>query len=333
MSGRGIVEAEVFRSEQVSRLARTSDPASPSKGDAWIRTDVQPVTDSVAALRIQGDLDYLEVPLFDPSAATGSDVYVGQRFLFADGTEGHLLVTDQGGAVGSPRVVTSSGTLYEAHDALEVSTIPDSAIAQYDAQAAFGSGDEGSTTSSWVDELGNYDLSGGSPTVVGSGINGYRSVDFDGDDLLDNTNPTESQPNTIFLVTDAGFSSSHTTTRAPFSGPATARNQIGWSGSDTEWQSYAGSAMTGSGVTTVDTAIFTVVFDGTNSVSRVNGSEAISKDAGSYDLGGIALGARSDSAEYYDGLIGEAVVCNARVSSSDIQSEEQRLADKWDITI
>jgi len=130
MSGRGIVESGVFRSEQVSRLARTSDPSSPAKGDAWIRTDVQPVTDSVAALRIQGDSGYLEAPLFDPSVTTGADVYVGKRFLFADGTEGHLLVTDQGGAVGSPRIVTSSGTLYETHDALEA--IPDSGVSRWE---------------------------------------------------------------------------------------------------------------------------------------------------------------------------------------------------------
>jgi len=125
MSGSGIVEAEVFRSEQVSRLARTSDPSNPSKGDAWIRTDVQPVTDSVAALRVHGDSGVLETPLFDPSVSPGQDVYVGQRFVFADGTEGHLLVTDQGGAVGSPRIVTSSGTEYQAHDAVEVNAIPD----------------------------------------------------------------------------------------------------------------------------------------------------------------------------------------------------------------
>jgi hypothetical protein len=125
MSGSGIIEAEVFRTEQVSRLARTSDPSSPSKGDAWIRTDVQPTSDSVAALRIQGDSGYLEAPLFDPSASTGSDVYVGQRFLFDDGTEGHLLVTESGG-VGSPRVVTSGGTEYQAHDSL--SAIPDTQI-------------------------------------------------------------------------------------------------------------------------------------------------------------------------------------------------------------
>lgn len=132
MSGSGIIEAEVFRSEQVSRLARTSDPSSPSRGDAWIRTDVQPVTDSVAALRVQGDSGYLEAPLFDPSVSLGEDVYVGQRFVFDDGSEGHLLVTDQGGAVGSPRVVTSAGTAYEAHDATEVNVIPDSGIFRYD---------------------------------------------------------------------------------------------------------------------------------------------------------------------------------------------------------
>ncbi|RLM53192.1 hypothetical protein DVK02_14985 [Halobellus sp. Atlit-31R] len=132
MSASGIVEAEVFRSEQVSRLARTSDPASPTKGDAWIRTDIQPTTNSVAALRVQGDSGYLEAPLFDPTATLGQDVYVGQRFVFSDGSEAHLLVTDQGGAVGSPRVVTSSGTEYEAHDDVEVSAIPDTLVDNFE---------------------------------------------------------------------------------------------------------------------------------------------------------------------------------------------------------
>lgn len=127
---RGVVSAEVFRSEQVSRLARMSDPSNADKGDAWIREDIQPVTDSVAALRIQGDSGFLEAPLFDPSVSLSQDVYVGQRFVFDDGSEGHLLVTDQGGAVGSPRVVTSSGTEYEAHDSTEISAIPDSMVSR-----------------------------------------------------------------------------------------------------------------------------------------------------------------------------------------------------------
>lgn len=159
MSGRGIVESGVFRSEQVSRLARTTDPASPAKGDAWIRTDVQPVTDSVAALRIQGDTGYLEAPLFDPAATTGADVYVGKRFLFDDGTEGHLLVTDQGGAVGSPRIVTSSGTLYETHDALEVNAIPASDIAQFE---------DGSLNNSFEGATSDYEVTDVSPVLSGS---------------------------------------------------------------------------------------------------------------------------------------------------------------------
>jgi hypothetical protein len=159
---RGVVSAEVFRAEQVSRLARTSDPSNPDKGDAWIRTDVQPTTDSVAALRVQGDSGYLEAPLFDPSVSLGQDVYVGQRFVFDDGTEGHLLVTDQGGAVGSPRVVTSSGTEFEAHDATEVNVIPDSEIDHFeDGDISEYSGNTGAfTVQSTTVKEGSYALEG-----------------------------------------------------------------------------------------------------------------------------------------------------------------------------
>lgn len=135
MSGRGIVEEEVFRSELIEANARTSDPTFSTVGDLWIRSDVQPNVSgatTVAALRIQGSGGVLEVPLFDSSEASnlGADVYVGERRRFDDGTVGFIAVTDQGGSLGSPRLLAPDRTEYEAHDALEVSAIPDSVVSR-----------------------------------------------------------------------------------------------------------------------------------------------------------------------------------------------------------
>lgn len=151
MSARGIREAEVWRTEQIQHYARTSDPSFPSVGDEWVRTDIQPVTNSVAELRIQGPGGILKAPVFDPSVSLGSDVYVGRRYVFADGSEGLLLATDQGGAVGSPRIVTSSGTELEAHDDVEVSAIPDSVTSHWQY-------DEGSGTTAAADSEGTVDI-------------------------------------------------------------------------------------------------------------------------------------------------------------------------------
>jgi len=135
MSGRGIVEAGVFRSELIEANARTSDPTNPGVGDFWIRSDVQPSVvgaTTVGALRIQGAGGVLEVPFFDAAEESnlGADVYVGERFRFDDGTVGFIAETDQGGSLGSPRLVVPDGTEYQAHDALELSAIPDSVVSR-----------------------------------------------------------------------------------------------------------------------------------------------------------------------------------------------------------
>jgi len=170
MSGRGIVEAEIFRSELIEANARTSDPTNPAVGDFWIRSDVQPSVSgatTVAALRIQGPGGVLEVPLFDSSEASnlGADVYVGERRRFDDGTVGFIAETDQGGSLGSPRLLAPDGTEYEAHDDLEVSAIPDSALVQnYDAKSLTAT--DGDTIDPFPDEQNNVNV----PVVAGDPV-------------------------------------------------------------------------------------------------------------------------------------------------------------------
>lgn len=139
----GIVSGGTWRTQQ--RHVGTysgSDPSNTSRGEWWIRTDKTPKTDQIAQFRQDnGTSTPNKAPIFSTSVTLGSDVYVGPRFKFDDGTVGFIPVTDQGGAVGSPRLKNDDGTVYESHDALELSAIPDEVIdhfesAQYEDQSA-----------------------------------------------------------------------------------------------------------------------------------------------------------------------------------------------------
>lgn len=327
MSASGIIEAEVFRSEQVSRLARTSDPSSPEKGDAWIRTDVQPTTNSVAALRVQGGSGYLEAPLFDPSVTLGQDVYVGQRFVFSDGTEGHLLVTDQGGAVGSPRVVTSSGAEYQAHDATEVNVIPDSAVARWTA-------DEGSG-STLGDSIGSADATLQGPSWETSTVKvGDAALNYNGTD--------------DYSELDAGrrsfvSSGAWTVTAWIYPNNVTGRNAVtgGWIETD-NWDSPLNSWIIDNGVMqfwddadyawrTANTSLSTdtwyfvgLRYSGSGSTiefwhNNAQDGSGDQNDSGAREAAFTHFGAGRDNAErHFDGIIDEVVLYDAYLSDSEL---------------
>lgn len=178
MSGRGIVEADIWRTQQIEAEERSSDPPNPAVGDWWVRADLNPSVEGVfalAELRIQGQGGVLKVPLIDilDQDTLGPDVYVGPRFLLGSyGIRGvgFVPVTDQGGALGSPRVATPAGVEFEAHDAVELSAIPDSAVGNYTAN--------GFSTSTWTSEIGPNLIVDGTPSIVNNELNGYDVVRF-----------------------------------------------------------------------------------------------------------------------------------------------------------
>jgi len=169
----GAVGARTWRSEVIEADAQTTDPSNTQVGDWWIRSDVQPSVDgatTVAALRIQGSGGVLEVPLFDSTEESnlGSDVYVGERFVFGDGTVAFIAQTDQSGSLGSPRLVTANGTKYQAHGALELNAIPDSGVSRWEF--------EQDVTDSW----GSNDGTNNGATFTTDAKVGSYALDFDG---------------------------------------------------------------------------------------------------------------------------------------------------------
>ena len=209
--------------------------------------------------------------------------------------------------------------------------IPDSAIAQYDAQAL--SGNDGDGLSTWPDEIGNNDITGGNPIIRDAGINGNRSLEFDGvNDSLDISFSTISQPNTIISVVEFGKSD---TTEDSFIIDSESNSDHAVSQGRYEKQSIeAGSLLRGAAVTQ-DPILITGIFDGSNSVIKENGSQQNTGDAGNNGLTGISVGINQsgNTDDMYQGYIGEIMVYESRLSSSEIDSEEQRLADKWGITL
>jgi len=222
----------------------------------------------------------------------------------------------------------------DGQQAADLNVIPDSAIAHYDAKAAFGSGDDGTTITEWQDELGNYPLSGGSPTIEADAINGNRAPVFDGvDDLLDNTDISGTQPMTLFVAAqdDAGADGTFHPLIDNADSDDTTRVIIQWDDGD-KWEANTGSEIVGSTDNSVQ--LFTFVIDGSSSDLRENGAYvAQDEDAGTGDLNSLRVGEDAGFEHYWTGPVAEILPVDEILTLSEIEEQEQRMADKWGITL
>lgn len=206
--------------------------------------------------------------------------------------------------------------------------IPDSAIAHFDAQSAFSSSDDGESVSTWPDELGEYDLTGGAPVVSADAINGNVALNFDGtDDDFSNTDFDYPQPLTIFVAvrdTDKGRCYVVNDGDNNF-------RLLKW---DTEtpnvWRMQADDNLAGSN--SQNRTIITARFDGSNSLLREDGTETVSGDGGTNPLDDLWVG--SDSSDrYWDEAIGEILILDEAADQDTIDEQENRMADRWDASI
>ena len=212
--------------------------------------------------------------------------------------------------------------------------IPDSAIAHFDAS------DESTIITSdgnvveWHDKLGNYDLTGEALAYEPNGINNLPSVEFDG---VDNALSAEfsdplQQPNTVFAVVQ--FLDDDLSEFSPFFGSEGDSEHAMIQGDSDGFQRIDAGEFLRAGDTTNDALLFTAVFDEADSLIREDGVETGSGNAGSGSLDGLQLGAEGGPFDqHYEGYISEVVPCDGRLSQSDIEDEEQRLANKWEISL
>ena len=210
--------------------------------------------------------------------------------------------------------------------------IPDSAIYQWDATELSLS--DGDSVSSWTDEIGELELTGAA-TYRDDGINGVAAVEFDGtDDTLDSAIDSETQPYEIILVAFTNETSS--TDGAGF---------LGWDSNDGFVVGGRGSggidALRSDGddelqgdATDTDAHIWSAQFDGSESTIRRDGSDANTGSAGTGPIeNSFALGSIDDGTNYLNGRIGEVLIYDSVLSASERGDEEDRLAEKWGITI
>lgn len=209
--------------------------------------------------------------------------------------------------------------------------------AHYDATELTASG--GDAISTWPDETSNgHDLTAGTaPTYAASAINGNPVVRFDGtDDFLDVAFTALSQPNHIFVVyklNSFSTSSYEMVYDSETTSSGDDRNTFGSSNSD-NWFQYAPPGGTLQEGGTLDTAnhISSSLFNGTNSVSRLDGSQIISGDAGDGALNGLTVGAQYDGSNFAEVDVGEILIY-PQDKSGIVTDVESYLSDKWGITV
>ncbi|SDL08822.1 hypothetical protein [Natronorubrum texcoconense] len=216
----------------------------------------------------------------------------------------------------------------------EETDVPESTIAHYDAQSAFGEGDDGTSISTWTDEYNGFDLTGDSPTLRADGINGYQSVEFDGSgDVLNTDTGANDQPITVFAVVELlGGESDHQI----FWGDNSSDEFWMAQGASDGWNSIStseGDRIDGNFSTQGEAIIMVAVFDGSNSFIRENGEETASGNLDSDVLEGLSIGDVGSRDNNWHGLAGEFLVVGDRLDTDQIQEWEEKLSENWDISI
>ena len=214
-----------------------------------------------------------------------------------------------------------------------ISSIPDSVIEQFNAQTAFSDSDADSAVNEWKGELENITLTGGSPIVRENGINGLRSLEFNGvDDQLGSNITDQNQPITIFTVFESFFGDSHSENRRLFWRDTTDDNQviIYWD-NDSEWTIQTDfDDITGTNNSSIN--LLTGVFDGSDSLLREDGTQTGTGDLGSTSLQSIRLGNRVTEDQGWDGYIGFCEIHDG-LPSNGLQTREEEIADLWGINL
>ena len=216
--------------------------------------------------------------------------------------------------------------------------------------------ESGGAVSQWNDKSGNgrhvtQATAGSQPTLATNAVNGRSTIDFDGNDLLDNTNAAL-QRNlsgaTIFSVSKLDVDSAGLkvifqtdtilgTTRSIFDyndGTVTGFSAGGRRTVTNSFQRQGISAY--SGAVTLNCAVFnyaaatlSLIENGTITVNAAAFQDAGVTDS---DAGELAVGALNNNTANWDGYICELLFVDSVVSTDTRQKIEGYLAHKWGLT-
>jgi len=198
----------------------------------------------------------------------------------------------------------------------------------------------------WNDQSGNSNhvtqvTSGSRPTLKTTGINSKNSIEFAEPEFMDSSTPVVSAPNTIFAV--HVMTASDVWGSAIWDSDANVRHNFFWNASGSP-DSFRAAAVNNEDTTVgsgnrFDQFITAVTYNGASSSIFMNGADVGdgSVDLGSNNLDGITLGtlrAGLGGGNYYlNGQIAEVIVYDSALSTTDRETVETYLADKWGITI
>jgi len=202
--------------------------------------------------------------------------------------------------------------------------IPDGGLShRYDASQLTGS--QGSDVNSLPDSEQNDDLTvnAGQTTLKTDAQNNLNVVRLDGDDGLIASGVSVSQPFHVFIV----FRLNSVSTSANEHIIAAESTDVRFLNESGVYRAESGSILRG-GTPDTNYHIASLLFNGANSVVRIDGSDLLSGDLGTLSLGGFRVGEFYDGGFFADMEFGEGLIYDADKTSeqSDIESA---LNDKW----
>ena len=221
-------------------------------------------------------------------------------------------------------------------DGERISAIPDDENLQHHYDATLIPGDDEDRIETWGDQAGDDDLTQTTESdqprlrTGANGINNEQVLEGDGTEFMDVDWTQIGQPITIYLVAESASDGSNKNVfeMEPTAGD-TARPQLQqWRDGDDDLI-FAGSNLQGQNSTT-NPHIFTIIFNGSNSLIRRDGSDDVSGDAGDTGDEGLTVFGRRDGADW-DGKIGEIFIYDTDHDTSTQQDVEAYLDDKWAI--
>lgn len=212
---------------------------------------------------------------------------------------------------------------------VRVGGIPDSGDLQHHYIAGEETYNDGSEITTFTDQQGSLDLTDiGNPKYQKNVINGKPVSRYDGsNDAHDVGSSSINQPLHVFLV--GALDTLSNGGNQQFTGGLV---QIQYDNGVDGWGLFAGSAIAG-GTPDTNFHIFTAKFDGTNSYLRVDGTQVVSGDAGTFDFTDLTLGANNGDSQWLNGDIAEVAFHGSALSSSEESDWENYLSDKYGIAI
>ena len=271
----------------------------------------------------------VDVPVFE-TGDSASGVFEFVRVETASGT-GFIPVTDPADATYPYLRVQSQNNGIVAVTDTAGDDIPDSVVARYDA-----SEEESTGAITTINDLrGDADLSGDAE-VVSDQINGLQAFKIDRGELMrTSTNIADTDPQTILAVIeprDSTPSEVELFLDADDVNKFAARIEDG--GSNYGVRRGDGSTISG-GSPSETPQLFELEGRNDDEINlRVDSNEVISGTDNEGDLDGFTLGGRGDSSTVNSAPIyaGEVVILEDH-SVEDQESERNRLADKWGISL